>query len=479
MKSLRTRLLLTVGAGTVVLLLVFGIALYAMIRHALVSEFDERLRSAAQLMMAAVDVDDGAIDFELDTAAMSQMQGGGDPLTFSLWTNESPLLHSDDIRDGDLPRFHGTDGEPGFRGFELAGIGRVRAIGVRFTPRGETELRLTSEGIRSEVTTGPTVTLVVARSTRQLEARLAQLAVLLLVAAGCAVLVGAGAVWFSVGGGLKPLRAIAARIAAIREDDLSTRLETDQMPVELAPVGERINDLLARLDVFIQRERGFSADVAHELRTPLAGLRATIEVALGGERNAEDDAEAMSDALQIVARMETLVERLLMLARLDAGRLPQAREPIRLVEVIDACLQPLERAVEEKSLSLLKSMPNDPICSADRTSLILVLTNLLENAVEYSDEGGQVRISSRSREDGRVELTIANSGCRLSADEAAQVFERFWRADAARSDTGRHYGLGLPIVRRMVAAMKGSCSAEGREGEFLVTLTLPGESAAE
>lgn len=479
MKSLRARLLLTVGTGTGVLLLIFGIALYGMIRHALVSEFDGRLRSAAQLMLAAVDVDDGAIDFELDTQAMSQLQGSGEPLSFALWTNDAVLLRSDDIRDGALPRFDGANGEPEFRNFEVAGIGEVRAMGVRFTPTGETELRLTAEGIRSEVTTGPPVTLVIARSTRQLETRLAQLVVLLLVAGGGAVLVGAGAVWFSVGRGLKPLRAVAARIGAIREEDLSTRLTTDQMPAELVPVGERINELLERLDVFIRRERSFSADVAHELRTPLAGLRATMEVALSGARNAETDAEAMGDALQIVTRMEILVGRLLMLARLDAGRLPQTEEPIHLAEVVDACWQPLAQAAAEKGLSFTKSLPDEPVCSADRTNLILVLTNLFENAVEYSDEGGQVRVASGSGEGGQVELTIANTGCRISPEEAAQVFERFWRADAARSDTGFHCGLGLPIVRRMLAAMQGSCRAKVRDGEFRVLLTLPGKSAAE
>jgi signal transduction histidine kinase len=319
--------------------------------------------------------------------------------------------------------------------------------------------------------------LVVARDTASLDAESAFLRWLLLVGTGGTIVLALVVGALVVRQGLRPVDALAARIARIRHDDLSTRLPLDRMPRELAPVIRRLNDLLGRLDEAFRRERTFTADAAHELRTPLAGLRSTLEVALARPRDAAEYRQTLTECLGIVEHTQALVDSLLVLARLESELPGEEAEAVRLAEIIDAAWRPLAEKARARRLTVRTDVSPEAACTAGRAALLMVLTALLTNAVDYADSGGRIEIAAAPAPPGAVDLTVANTAHRLSAEDATHVFERFWRGDASRTNTGAHYGLGLALVKRAAESLGGAAAASVDDGTFTIRLRLPAAAA--
>ena len=265
--------------------------------------------------------------------------------------------------------------------------------------------------------------------------------------------------------GLSPLRSVAAAIAEIREGDLAARLSTATTPAELRPVVDRLNELLARLGLAFTRERELTAEVAHELRTPLAGLRATIEVAIDRDRPAEKYRTALTDCLAICTQTERVVETLLSLSRLDAGMVVAASESVEVDELVREVLAPLSARVADRRLEVTTELPPITLLT-DREKLRMIVHNLVDNAVSYANEGGAIRI-----ELSPSTIRISNTGCELSSDQAERAFERFWRGDAART-TGTHAGLGLALCKKLVELLGATIGVEVTDGRFIATVAL-------
>jgi signal transduction histidine kinase len=309
------------------------------------------------------------------------------------------------------------------------------------------------------------------------EALREQLAATGWVLLGCftAALVLAGlAAWTVSAASLKPVARLAGRIGHMREDDLSDRLDADALPQELQPVAARLNDLLQRVQSAMMRERGFTADVAHELRTPLAGLSAAAEIALSQDRDGQEYRDALAETLTVTRQMEQMVEKLLALARLDAGQITPQAEVVSLRRLLLRTWQGFVESAEAKSVGLAESLAHDLYCSCDGHLIEMIASNLLANAVEYAKPGGEIRLAATDRGD-RVELTVENTVESAPPPEHLRaMFERFWRADAARGETGMHCGLGLSLVRRCAQTLGGSVEAAATdEPAVRITVSLP------
>jgi two-component system sensor histidine kinase QseC len=451
--------------GMATLLGLFAATLYVAISQALVASFDTVLVSTARAISVSVERTDNGLRTDIDETEMPEFRRADKPEYFEVWREDGPILaRSSSLKQADLDRFEGGPGAFVFRSLRLPDGRAGRAAGLRFTPMAD------DEAVRPAST--PDTVLVVARETAALDSEIAELGWLLLAGTGgtlvLALLVGA----VVVRQGLRPLDALAAQIAAIGHGEPAARVSMGRMPRELAPVVQRLNDLLQRLAEAFQRERTFTADAAHELRTPLAGLRSTLEVALSRPRDSAEYRQAIAECLEIVRSTDALVTSLLTLARLEGGQGPVRAESIALAEAVRDALQPLDDRVAARRLAVNAQVAADLHVAADRATLGMVLTALVENAVEYANEGGRIDIGAEPT-DGFVTLAIANTGCRLSDDDVSHAFERFWRADTSRTDTGVHCGLGLAIVRRAVQSLGGTATASAAGDVFTIRIALP------
>jgi signal transduction histidine kinase len=314
--------------------------------------------------------------------------------------------------------------------------------------------------------------LALARDVLDVEAALTRLRRFMIIIGAVAPLVLVGILSRLVSIGLKPVDALAGQIGAIDEQRLSTTIEPAGAPTELRPVVVRLNEMLSRLARAFEREKTLTADVAHELRTPLAGLRSTLEVALSRQREPAAYQQAMSESLAICRQTQTLVENLLALARLDVGADRVRHQPAPIDSLLDDAWKPFSQEASSKALKVQWDVEPGLVAHTDPDKLRLVLNNLLENAVHYVDPGGSVAVRA-SRDNGTTRLRISNSGSRVSPDQVAHVFDRFWRGDVARQSDGVHTGLGLALCKRIVEQLGGQISADStKNGEFSVNVTF-------
>jgi two-component system sensor histidine kinase QseC len=470
MRSLQTRLLFGIICGMLLLLLIFSLIVYGVIQRALVNQFNASLASVARILAASVELDQNDIELDFDAQQMPDFKRPDRPTYYQLWRSDgtvvlrSPLLGADN-----LIHLEGPIDTLVFATARDKNSRPLRAVGLKFIPRTANS----DDKEKPQLAEEQTLTLVVAGDASGLQRQLGRLQWLLLAASGVTTALSVLIAAVVVRQGLNPLNSIAAEIAAIKEDDLAVRVGTTSVPTEIAPIKNRLNDLLSRLEDAFRRERRFTCDVAHELRTPLAGIRSTIEVALMRVRDTTEYQTILSDCLAIVESMQTMVNNLLMIARLDACQVAFRREQIHPAELVNSCWRRFSEKAEERRIAFENRVPNDVTVNSDRENFSMVLSNLLENAVEYTNDAGQIWATARHADDS-VEITIANTGCQLTPEQAAQVFDCFWRGDSSRKDAVVHCGLGLALVERIIRALGGSTSAAVQpRGIFTIRLTLP------
>ena len=286
----------------------------------------------------------------------------------------------------------------------------------------------------------------------------------------------------AIGGGyllmrraLHPVDEIRQKAAQITSRNLSERLPVVHTGDELERLATDLNRMIARLEESFLQINRFSADASHELRTPLTVLQGELEaIAQKGQSLPEDVRDTIGSALEETQRLSKIVASLLAISRLEAG---EARvQPMRLdfAELVRTTTDQMKLLAEEKRISL-QSDGSEPVeVQADPSRLKQVVVNLLDNAIKYTPEGGNVSISVVRRDDHAV-LEVADSGLGISADDLPHVFERFYRADKARSRQMGGTGLGLSIVRSICLAHGGQItvnSTEGRGSLFRVELPL-------
>jgi two-component system heavy metal sensor histidine kinase CusS len=468
MSSLRTRLLVGILGGMVVLLAALSLIVYGVIRRALYEQFDAGLESTAQLIAAVVEQDVDEVELGLEVQEMPEFRDVKHGAYFQLWGPEQAVLaKSPALRAEDLWRIDDRAASPAFADLRDSAGRTRRAIAVRFLAHPADK-----DGEPAVEMKPMTMCLTVARDAAELRGQLRSLRWLLATASAAVTVLALLLAAVVVRHGLAPLRTLATQIEGIGAEDLTARVETERTPAEIAPVKDRLNDLLSRLQASFQRERRFTADVAHELRTPLAGLRSTIEVTLLRAREGPEYQAVLSDCLGIAQNMQTMVNNLLLLARLDARQMTFRRERLRLAELVDGSWRPLAEQARQRHITFESTTGDELTCLGDPDSLSMVVSNLLANAAEYTNDGGHIRVTARPA-DERMELTVSNTGCSLRQAQIPQVFDCFWRGDVSRKDAGIHCGLGLALVQRLMTALGGSATAELQPGGvFAVRLDL-------
>jgi two-component system OmpR family sensor kinase len=298
-----------------------------------------------------------------------------------------------------------------------------------------------------------------------LDGLLAQLLVVLPIALLVSALVG----YLVAGAALRPVEAMRARAAGITSDSPERRLPLPRARDEIHRLGETLNQMLERLDAGLARERRFAADASHELRTPLAALRTELELAARRPRSPQELERALSSAREEVERLVRLAEDLLVLARADDGRLPLGVEEVSAPAVLGAVASRNEPRAAAAGRVLVASSPPGLMLSGDRQRLEQALDVLVDNALRHGR--GTVRLDARA-ENGRVVLAVSDEGTGFAPEFLPHAFERFSRADSARTTGGT--GLGLAIAEVIAQAHGGTAHAANlTRGGVEVWLALP------
>ncbi|MFZ3216019.1 MAG: ATP-binding protein [Candidatus Acidiferrales bacterium] len=280
---------------------------------------------------------------------------------------------------------------------------------------------------------------------------------------------------------LAPVAAMGAQVERISAENLHERLEVRNATDELGRLARTFNELLDRLDQTFERQRRFISDASHELRTPISILRGEAEVALSkAVRSPGEYRESLTVLHQEALRLANIVEDLFTLTRADAGEYRLARSDFYLDELAADCVRATRALAQAKSISLTLAAPQELHVHADEDLLRRMILNLLDNAIKYTPEGGSISVACNCAPDG-YELSVADSGPGIPAEMQSRIFERFFRADRARTRAGRDRGagLGLSIARWIAEAHLGRIElarSDATGSAFKVHIPAAGET---
>ncbi len=302
-----------------------------------------------------------------------------------------------------------------------------------------------------------------------------QRALLVTLAIGLPLVAAAGGAggWLIARRALKPLADIAAVTRAVSADHLDRRVPTGG-GAEVEEVAASLNALLERLARALADARRFTADAAHELRTPLAAVMGRLEVALRHPRGEADLADTIGGALEELQRLRALIDGLLTLARSDAGQLRAAAAPVDLAAVAARLVERDRPAADERAITVSLASDGPARALGDPGLLERAIGNLVANAVAYGRAGGRIDLRVGRRGD-RAVVAVEDDGPGVPEAERARLFQRFFRGDAARARAPvGGFGLGLSIAREIVAAHGGTLAYAPRDGGGSVfTVELP------
>lgn len=274
--------------------------------------------------------------------------------------------------------------------------------------------------------------------------------------------------------GIRPVRDITDMARRIHAANLSERLAADGLPSELLALTETFNQMLERLDQSFTRISRFSADIAHELRTPLHNMLGEIDVALSRPRSSEDYREALISSIEECGRLARLVDNLLFLARAEAPKAVLTRDVLDVVAELKTICDFHEATAHEAGIRLTVTTHGQPIGEVNRLLFQRALNNLVTNALAHTPPGGSVTLAAAAG-GGDTVVEVIDTGCGIASTHLPHVFDRFYRVDQARqSGEGAHVGLGLSLVKSIVELHGGTVDIVSEVGRgTTVSLSFP------
>ena len=306
----------------------------------------------------------------------------------------------------------------------------------------------------------------------------------MLVIAPVVLLCAAALGWWLAGTSVQPLLGVIDEVEAITDGrSLHRRLAVPRSGDEIQRLVVTLNGMLARLEQSFASLRRFTADASHELKTPLMVLRAGVERGLTHPQTPREVMEGLDETLGQINQMTEMVDDLLTLARADEGRAPLALEETDLRELVADVSETAGILGEDGRIAVTTEIPTEPVrLAVDRHRIRELLLNLVTNAIKYTGPGGTVGLRLSANED-HATLVVSDSGIGIAPGDLPHIFDRFWRADPARSRTGERpgVGLGLAITKWIAEAHGGSITVQSRPGRgstFTVRLPRNGRERA-
>lgn len=445
MTTIRGRLLAMLLTGLAVVLTAGGTAVYWIAEAGLIRQFDAGLKARAHSLVSLVKLEPGSLVFETSDAPVETFS----ELYFELRSQTGKLLkRSANLGDASLPQRNLAEHELNIEDTALPDHVDGRAIWLAFRPRVDPDDWTEVSASQAD----PEVLIAAAAMDRRpVDRALAALLAALLTVGGAVgvavgVLVAVGVRW-----GLVPLNRLSRQLGRVSGTTISQRFDDAGAPRELAPIYRELNRMLDRVEGTLDRERSFADAAAHELRTPLAELRTTAEVAIRWP-DPERATAALAEILSIGREMERLVESLLLISRGHAVAADGADDAIDVAPIVDACLARTAGTIRDKRLRLSVDLDGNGTLRAPRDAVEIIIRNLIDNAVQYTPSDGSILIRGEGANNGSPSLIVENDTALLDRNDVPRLFEPFWRREGSRSDR-QHVGLGLTVVQQIAQAI--------------------------
>lgn len=279
--------------------------------------------------------------------------------------------------------------------------------------------------------------------------------------------------------GIRPMEEMATTARRISSSNLRERIRAEGYPFELASLAGTFNEMLDRLEESFERISRFSADIAHDLRTPVNNIRGETEVALARPRSVDEYRDVLGSCLEEAVRLSELISDLLFLARAESPLAHLRSEPVDVGQLLSGVCEYYEASAAENGISLTTSLGEKPvIAKVDRTLMQRAVGNLVSNAVAHTPRGGSVRLGADA-ESSAIRIEVADTGIGIPAEALPRVFDRFYRVDSSRSKGSGGTGLGLAIVQSIMLLHGGKAEIASQPGQGTrVTLHVPISNAA-
>lgn len=481
--SIRRALLLRCGLGIGLLLLVLCAGIYIQVRRGLYRELDGSIRQAAALLANQIEYENGRIIFEWQ-------EGAGDSghllsgTLFEYWNETTgETIRSPALGGGDqLPGFCGPGGKPEFRDILMPGSNRhARAIGMRVYPFvvPEEMERMRATGTIVDPKSMPHL-LVVARDAKPVHRILTRVRWILAGGTLSTLAIGYLMMELAIRASLRPIHDLTREIRSRSGKPEETQAGfPHDLPMELTGLVEDFEALLGRVSALRERERDFIRHAAHELRTPIAGLLATTDLALSKTRDAAAYAQHLETCAKTARELAELVKRLASLARIGKSSAPPRTVPINIASVMDGCLARFDDPLRRRGLGIQQlPMPPGLRVIGDEALCRIILNNLLDNVASYAPVGTMIGVGYEIR-NGNAEISVSNEA-ELRGEDPERWFEPLFRDETSRHDAGAHLGIGLTLSRDAAHAMGGDLGVR-RTGDgrisFILTLPLAGDEA--
>ena len=466
--SIRTRLLTALFAGSIVIIFFGAGFAYTLVKKYLYAEVDHFLRDKLSYQQIAAVQNGERISFHRSGPVLERLRDPKHPDLFQFRFLDGRDIYSSSGLDQDLPQV-GLTADDYFKAYDcdLPNGRRGRCMGMVFIPE---QLIENLDAARY----GPVrIHLVVARDRAEIDMGLRRLRELLAFMGIAVALSALGATTLIVRKALRPMEELSSQIESTPIGVESSRIYVRNAPSEIQPVIDRLNHLLARVSSAIENERQFTANAAHELRNPLAGLKTQLELALGACRDPEADELVLAQSLKIQEQMEGLVSNLLMLARLDSGSEEFNVGKITPALALRQCWKPYFETAEDRDVQVKWNVENAPENFRISPALFkMMFSNLLGNAVSYVPRGGQILVEAETEGKSLV-ISISNSNPGVTESNLAKLFQRFQRGDASAAGGGGHAGIGLSLCQRIVKTIKGHVVATVDSQWFKITVKIP------
>jgi signal transduction histidine kinase len=467
-RSLSNTITISTILWVALILAVGQIVVDKVVSSLLLSQFDTVLESKARALVTLTKFDGVEVELDFADEFMPEFEAPDNPEYFALFLGNGNLLERSHSFDGHPElQFSDQSDELLISDLKLPDGRMGRRISIKFIPQIEDKDKSLRKAIALE--DRPRAILQVSRERETLDQTIMRFH-LLLVGISIVVLV---AVMLSVTRairlGLKPLIQIKNDISQISPDALDRGITTAGQPKELEPIATQFNLVLVEIEKALNRERRFSSDVAHELRTPVSEIRSLAEVGLRWP-DEKDIRSYFADIYDSSRQLDRLIENLLHLCRSEEGSIELELSEIKLDEIIEKVCRSLVEETDEKGIVIERPKTPLPLVLADNQWLELVLQNLIFNAVSHSPSGATITLTATTDAD-YCGLELENPmEDPLSAQDLDLIFKRFWRKDAAR-ETGRHAGIGLSLVKSYVDLMDLKVHATISDNNFCISLS--------